>query len=92
MERNGPGQFDIKNVIGANEWEENIDNNAFTNAIAKLTLGYATEAANILGEIADEDWAFVAKNSDEIAIAIKRMFLIPNHLKLDTINDGSRKP
>lgn len=62
VERNGPGQYDIKNVIGANEWEENIDNNAFTNAIAKMTLGYATEAANILGETADPDWAHVAEN------------------------------
>ncbi|OEK02613.1 glycosyl hydrolase family 65 [Roseivirga sp. 4D4] len=62
VERNGPGQYDIKNVIGANEWEENIDNNAFTNAIAKLTLGYATEAAQILGETADPDWANVAAN------------------------------
>jgi trehalose/maltose hydrolase-like predicted phosphorylase len=62
VERNGPGQYDIKNVIGANEWEENIDNNAFTNAIAKMTLGYATEAAEALGEKADPDWALVAEN------------------------------
>ena len=62
VERNGPGQYDIKNVIGANEWEENIDNNAFTNAIAKMTLGYATQAAGILGERADPDWAHVAEN------------------------------
>ena len=62
VERNGPGQYDIKNVIGANEWEENIDNNAFTNAIAKLTLGYATQAAGILGATADPDWKHVADN------------------------------
>lgn len=62
VERNGPGQYDIKNVIGANEWEENIDNNAFTNAIAKMTLGYATQAAAELGEVADPDWAHVAEN------------------------------
>ena len=62
VERNGPGQYDIKNVIGANEWEENIDNNAFTNAIAIMTLGYATQAAEILGLTADPDWAHVAKN------------------------------
>jgi trehalose/maltose hydrolase-like predicted phosphorylase len=62
VERNGPGQYDIKNVIGANEWQENIDNNAYTNGMAKLVLGYATEAANILGITADPDWAHVAEN------------------------------
>ncbi|TRX59924.1 glycoside hydrolase family 65 protein [Fulvivirga sp. M361] len=62
VERNGPGKYDIKNVIGANEWEENIDNNAFTNAIAKLTLSYATQAADILDTKADPDWAHVAAN------------------------------
>jgi trehalose/maltose hydrolase-like predicted phosphorylase len=34
VERNGPGHYDIKNVVAADEWAENIDNNAFTNAAA----------------------------------------------------------
>ena len=34
VERKGPGQYEINNVIGANEWQENIDNNAFTNGMA----------------------------------------------------------
>ncbi|HRI20003.1 MAG TPA: glycoside hydrolase family 65 protein, partial [Panacibacter sp.] len=29
VERNGPGKYDIKNVVAADEWAENIDNNAF---------------------------------------------------------------
>lgn len=62
VERNGEGQYDIKNVIGANEFEENIDNNAFTNGMAITTLNYATEAAQVLGYTADPDWAHVAKN------------------------------
>ncbi|MEO1518506.1 MAG: glycoside hydrolase family 65 protein [Bacteroidota bacterium] len=62
VERNGPGQYDIKNVIGANEWEENIDNNAFTNGMAKTVLGYATKAAQELGLKADPDWMHVAEN------------------------------
>jgi trehalose/maltose hydrolase-like predicted phosphorylase len=44
VERNGPGRYDINNVIGANEWQENIDNNAFTNGMARTVLGYATQA------------------------------------------------
>src|SRR5690606_31471560 len=49
VERNGPGKYDINNVIGANEWEENIDNNAFTNGMAQTVLRYATLAALEIG-------------------------------------------
>jgi protein-glucosylgalactosylhydroxylysine glucosidase len=62
VERNGPNQYDIKNVVAADEWAENVDNNAFTNAAAKANLKYATEAAKILGIAADADWALVANN------------------------------
>lgn len=62
VERNGPGKYDINNVIGANEWEENIDNNAFTNGMAITTLRYAIEAAEELGLTPDPDWAHVAEN------------------------------
>jgi trehalose/maltose hydrolase-like predicted phosphorylase len=62
VERNGPGKFDIKNVVAADEWAENVDNNAFTNAAAKANLKYAVMAANILGEPVDNDWTEVEKN------------------------------
>lgn len=62
VERNGPNQYDIKNVVAADEWAENVDNNAFTNAAAKANLKYATEAAKILGITADADWLNVANN------------------------------
>lgn len=62
VERNGPGRFDINNVVAADEWAENVNNNAFTNAAAKANLKYATEAARILGVAADPDWMTVATN------------------------------
>ncbi|NNF32846.1 MAG: glycoside hydrolase family 65 protein [Saprospiraceae bacterium] len=62
VERNGPGRYDINNVIGANEWEENIDNNAFTNGMVKTVLEYATQAALELGISPDPDWMHVAEN------------------------------
>ncbi len=62
VERNGPGQYDIKNVVAADEWAENVDNNAFTNAAAKANLKYATEAAKLLGIAPDADWMNVANN------------------------------
>ena len=62
VERNGPGKYDIKNVVAADEWAENVDNNAFTNAAAKANLQFATEAAKILGITANADWMMVANN------------------------------
>ena len=62
VERNGPGKYDIKNVVAADEWAENVDNNAFTNAAAKAVLQNATEAAKLLGVTADPDWLNVASN------------------------------
>lgn len=62
VERNGPGHYDIKNVVAADEWAENIDNNAFTNAAAIANLQNAAAAAKILGEKADADWQLVAQN------------------------------
>lgn len=62
VERKGPGQYEINNVIGANEWQENIDNNAFTNGMAITVLRYATQAAKELGLTPDHDWSHVAEN------------------------------
>lgn len=62
VERNGPGKYEIKNVVAADEWAENVDNNAFTNAAAKANLQYATEAAKILGITPNPDWTEVANN------------------------------
>lgn len=62
VERNGPGRYDINNVIGANEWQENIDNNAFTNGMAQTALRYAVLAAKELGLTPNPDWEHVAAN------------------------------
>ena len=45
-----------------NEFEENIDNNAFTNGIVKLVLEYASQAAEVLGIAPEPDWRHVADN------------------------------
>ena len=62
VERNGPGHYDINNVVAADEWAENVNNNAFTNAGAKSNLQFATEAAKVLGITPDPDWMNVANN------------------------------
>lgn len=62
VERNGPGKYDINNVVAADEWAENVDNNAFTNAAAKAVMQHASSAAKVLGLPADPDWKHVADN------------------------------
>ena len=62
VEKNGPGNYDINNVVAADEWAENVDNNAFTNAAAKANLRYAVMAANILHQRVDTDWIEVEQN------------------------------
>jgi len=62
VERNGPGKYDIKNVVAADEWAENVDNNAFTNAAARANLNYANLAAAILGIKNNAEWTLVANN------------------------------
>jgi trehalose/maltose hydrolase-like predicted phosphorylase len=62
VERNGPGHYDIKNVVASDEWAENVDNDAFTNAAAQANLRAATAAAKLLGRPANADWALVAQH------------------------------
>ncbi len=62
VERNGAGHYDIKNVIGADEYAENIDNNAFTNGVAIASLRAAIKAAQVLGIAPNADWEVVAAN------------------------------
>jgi trehalose/maltose hydrolase-like predicted phosphorylase len=62
VERNGPGHYDIKNVVASDEWAENVDNDAFTNAAAQANLQAATDAAKLLGMRANPDWQQVAQN------------------------------
>ena len=62
VERKGQGRFEINNVVAADEWAENVDNNAFTNAAAIANLEAANKAAAILGYPQQEDWTLVAKN------------------------------
>lgn len=60
VEPNAKGECEINNVIGANEWEENINNNAFTNGMVKTVLEFSAQAAETLGLTPDPRWRDVA--------------------------------
>lgn len=60
--KNADGSYSIKNVVGANEFAQNIDDNAFTNGSAITALQFATLAAKELSIEPNADWEKVAKN------------------------------
>ncbi|HYW34733.1 MAG TPA: hypothetical protein VE868_04930 [Balneolaceae bacterium] len=56
------GQFHIDNVVAADEWAANINDDAFTNGAAKKALIYAKKAARKLGQTPDPKWQNVARH------------------------------
>lgn len=62
VEKGTDGKYHINNVIGADEYAENIDDNAFTNGMAMTVLRYADQAAKILGFNSNPKWAEIADN------------------------------
>ncbi|SFU43965.1 Trehalose and maltose hydrolase (possible phosphorylase) [Pustulibacterium marinum] len=60
--KNSDGSYSIKNVVGANEFAPNVDDNAFTNGAAITALEFATKAAKELEKEPVQIWDEVAKN------------------------------
>lgn len=58
--KNADGSYSINNVVGADEYAQHINDNAFTNASAIETLRNTIKAADILGMPADPRWKQVA--------------------------------
>jgi len=62
VEKGKDGKYHINNVVAADEYAENVDNNAFTNGTAIRALQYAVKSARILGINPDPKWSEVADN------------------------------
>lgn len=60
VEMNEDGSCSILNVVGADEYAENVDDNAFTNAAAWKNLEIAAQAARILKVEPNPEWTKVA--------------------------------
>ncbi len=60
--KNEDGSYSINNVVGANEFAQNINDNAFTNGSAITALQYAIQAAKELNIQPDPEWKKVANN------------------------------
>ena len=60
VERNTDGTYSINHVTGADEYADDVDDNAFTNGSAKKALMAAAEAAKVLKIKADPQWQTIA--------------------------------
>ncbi|HZJ20752.1 MAG TPA: glycoside hydrolase family 65 protein [Pricia sp.] len=57
---NEDGSYSINNVVGANEFAPNVNDNAFTNGAAITALNYAVRASEALGIEPDPKWKNVS--------------------------------
>ena len=60
-EKKGDGFWHIDNVMCADEWALNVNDNAYTNAAAKRNLEYAVLAGRLLGEKTPAIWTEIAE-------------------------------
>jgi trehalose/maltose hydrolase-like predicted phosphorylase len=58
---NNNGSYSIDNVVGANEFAPNVNDNAFTNGAAITALEFATKAAIEIGVPPNPEWKFVSE-------------------------------
>lgn len=58
--RGADGKFHINKVDGADEYARQVSDHALTNAGAATTMRIATQAAKLVGEQADPQWAVIA--------------------------------
>lgn len=59
-EKNPDGSWSIKGVVGADEYANNVTDNAFTNGAARKALECAVKAAKVCGEKAPAIWKEIA--------------------------------
>ncbi len=56
------GRYEILKVVGPDETSEIVDNNAYTNIIAKMNMQIAIEAAGVLGIPVNPEWRDVSRS------------------------------
>jgi len=78
----GPdGRYHLDGITGPDEYNENVNDEAYTNAAAVMTLRVAAQAARVLGLSAPTDWA---------RLASKLVVLTDSHLGINTEFSGYR--
>lgn len=63
------GRYEIRDVIGPDEYKEHVDNNAFTNYMAAWNLSHASETALSMERRWPDAWARLSQKYDLAALA-----------------------
>ncbi len=58
--RNPDGSYSVVGVVGADEYAQNVTDNAFTNGAVKTAMRNAVKAADLCGFEAPEEWGLIA--------------------------------
>lgn len=77
------GRRHIRGVIGPDEYHEDVDDNAFTNVMARWNIAWAVEVAGLLRERWPERWASLAED-----LSLSELELNQWRLAVDTIATG----
>lgn len=56
------GKYHINNVVGPDEYHEDINDDAFTNGAVKMVLGAAIKSAKIVKEESNAQWKTISEN------------------------------
>lgn len=62
VSENSDGTYSIHGVVGADEYAQNVTDNAFTNGAVKVAMMNAVKAAGLLGYEAPDSWKHIADN------------------------------
>lgn len=60
--RNDDGSYSVENVVGADEYAINVNDNAYTNGAVKVAVGYAIAAAKVVGDVPEKSWIDIYEN------------------------------
>ncbi|HEY8446243.1 MAG TPA: glycosyl hydrolase family 65 protein [Thermomicrobiales bacterium] len=81
------GRYHIRQVIGPDEYHEDVDDNAFTNGMAQWNLERGAETARILAERWPERWQDLARRLDLSDEEIRRWEELANAMYFDVDPD-----
>jgi trehalose/maltose hydrolase-like predicted phosphorylase len=81
----GPdGRYHIARVVGPDEYHEDVDDNAFTNGLARWNLPRGREVARLLKELWPERWAVLRKQLGITARDLKQWRNVALGLAMNT--------
>ncbi|MGF2055651.1 glycoside hydrolase family 65 protein [Vagococcus fluvialis] len=84
-EKNSLGIYEIKDVIGPDEYKEHVDNNTYTNTMAKFTVDLAIDILQVISEEEYKKIRSCLNNLNQIEL-LERLVDFSENLVIPTVN------